>query len=133
MLTAYDGKAFSNHAEIHVNVSAVTNHAPVLTAPSANVSATAGQSIAASSLFSGTDADGDALTYYLYNSTTAGNSGHFSVNGTTVQNGTIYAVSEAQLALTTFVAGSMGANDDLVLTAYDGKAFSNHVEFHILV
>jgi hypothetical protein len=133
MLTAYDGKAFSNHAEIHVNVSAVTNHAPVLTAPSANVSATAGQSIAASSLFSGTDADGDALTYYLYNNTTAGNSGHFSVNGTTVQNGTIYAVSEAQLALTTFVAGSMGANDDLVLTAYDGKAFSNHVEFHILV
>ena len=63
---------------------AVTNHAPVLTVPSANVSATAGQSIAASSLFGATDADGDALTYYLYDNTPDANSGHFVVNGVVV-------------------------------------------------
>jgi len=57
ILTGYDGKAFSNHVEIHVN--ATSNHAPVLTVPSATVGATAGQSFTASSLFGPTDADND--------------------------------------------------------------------------
>lgn len=60
---------------------APVNHAPVLTIPLANVAATAGQTIAASSLFSATDADGDALTYYILDNTTAAYSGHFVVNG----------------------------------------------------
>ena len=51
------------------------NHAPVVTVPSANVSASAGQTIAASSLFSVTDADNDVLTYFLYDGTS--NGGHF--------------------------------------------------------
>jgi hypothetical protein len=86
MLTAYDGKDFSNHVEIHVNIAAASNHAPVLTAPSANVAATAGQTLAAASLFSGTDADGDALTYYIFNNTQNANSALLSQR-TTVAEG----------------------------------------------
>jgi hypothetical protein len=135
---AYDGKALSgpNYTEFHVNVAgavAVTNHAPVLTVPSANVAATAGQSIAASSLFSATDADGDALYYYLFDNTPAANSGHFAVNGTTVAAGTPYKIAAAELAQTTFVAGTAGVSDDLFVIAYDGKALSgpDYTEFHV--
>src|SRR3954454_21018122 len=79
------------------------NHAPVLTVPSTNVSATPGQSLQASSLFSATDADNDALTYFLSDHTTAANSGHFVVNGTAMAAGTTFSVSAAQLAQTVFV------------------------------
>ncbi|MGB8402320.1 M10 family metallopeptidase C-terminal domain-containing protein [Bradyrhizobium sp.] len=138
LVIAYDGKAFSgggNYSEFHVNVATPTNHAPVLTVPSANVAATAGQTIAASSLFSATDADGDALTYYLFDNTPAANSGHFVVNGATVAAGTPYAITAAQLAQTTFVAGAAGVSDDLLVIAYDGKALSgpDYTEFHVNV
>ena len=140
LVIVYDGKTFSNggvYSEFHVNVAAATtNQAPVLTVPSANVSATAGQSIAASSLFSATDPDGDPVTYYLYDNTPAAGSGHFVVNGTVVSAQTPTPVTAAQLAQTTFVAGAAGASDDLLVIAYDGKAFSNggvYTGFHVNV
>ncbi|MFO1109773.1 MAG: M10 family metallopeptidase C-terminal domain-containing protein [Bradyrhizobium sp.] len=139
LVIAYDGKAFSNggvYSEFHVNVAAATNQAPVLTVPSANVSANAGQSIAASSLFSATDANGDPLTYYLYDNTPAANSGHFVVNGTVVSAQTPTPVTAAQLAQTTFVAGAASTSDDLLVIVYDGKTFSNggvYSEFHVNV
>ena len=64
-----------------------------------------------SSLFAGSDAENDALTYYLYDSNAAGNSGHFVVNGNIVPAQTIYQVTAAQLAQTTFVAGAAGTSD----------------------
>ena len=68
---------------------AIRNHAPVVTVPSdVNVSAIAGQSLQVSSLFSATDADNDALTYYFQDNSTAANSGHFVVNGTAMAAGT---------------------------------------------
>ena len=45
------------------------------------MSAKAGQSLLASSLFSATDADNDALIYYFFDNNAAANSGHFVVNG----------------------------------------------------
>ena len=45
----------------------------------------AGQMFAASSLFSVTDADNDALTYFLYDWSPAANSGHLVVNGNVVR------------------------------------------------
>jgi hypothetical protein len=133
---AFDGQAYSGNgilSEFHVNVA---NHAPVLTVPSANVSASAGQSFSASSLFSASDADGDTLSYYIYDATTAANSGHFVVNGTVVPAGNPYAVTAAQLAQTTFVAGAAGTSDDLYAIAFDGHAYSNNgilSEFHVNV
>ena len=120
---AYDGQAMSgaDYTEFHVSVA--PNRAPVLTVPSTNVAATAGQSIAASSLFGATDADGDSLSYYLYDNSPSASSGHFVVNGTTVAAQTPYKITAAQLAQTTFVAGAKGTSDDLFVIAYDGQAY----------
>jgi hypothetical protein len=76
-VNVYDGNAFSNPKEFHVNVPA--NHAPTLMAP--DQSATAGQVFNASSLFAANDADGDTLTYYFYDNSADPSSGHFTVNG----------------------------------------------------
>src|SRR5262249_37000512 len=97
---------------------------PGLTVPPANVPATPGQAIAASSLFSATDPDGDSIYYYLYDNTPAANSGHFVVNGTIVPAQTPYKITAAQLAQTTFVAGASGTSDDLFVIAYDGTLLS---------
>jgi hypothetical protein len=132
LVTAYDGKVFSPWAEFHVNV-ATANHAPVLTVSSANVSASAGQVLQAANLFGATDADNDPLTYYLYDATSAANSGHFVVNGTAMSAQTAIPVTQAQLAQTSFQAGAAGTSDDLLVTAYDGQAFSPWAEFYVNV
>lgn len=100
------------------------NHAPVVTAASANVAATVGQSIALSSLFTASDADNDTLIYMIYDASTTGSHGHLVVNGTTVAAGTPYWVTQAQLAQTSFVAGALGTSDDIRMIAYDGQAYS---------
>jgi len=132
---ASDGAALSgsDYTSLHVNVA--PNHAPVLTVPAANVSATQGQSIAASSLFSATDADSDALFYYILDNTTAANSGHFVVNGTAQSAGAVHTLTSAQLAQTTFIAGVSGSSDDIFVIASDGLALSGaqYTEFHIFV
>ena len=128
---ASDNKVVSNMSEFHVNVAA--NHAPVMTVASADVSASAGQTLQATSLFSATDADNDTLSYGLYDNSPAANSGHFAVNGTVVPANTAFAVSAAQLAQTTFIAGAAGTSDDLFVWASDNKVVSNMSEFHILV
>ena len=55
------------------------NHAPVVTA--ADISASRGQVLAASSLFQASDADGDSLLYFFYDNSADPASGHFTVNG----------------------------------------------------
>jgi len=98
---------------------ASANHAPTVTA--ADIHATAGQIIAASSLFSVTDADGDAITEYQFWDGTAG-AGHFTVNGVTQAINQIIEVPAAQLAQTSFQVGS--GTDDLYVRAFDGKNWS---------
>ncbi len=130
----YDGKAYSGW-NAHVQVAVPnTNAAPTISLPSGTaVSATAGQSLAASGLFSGSDLDGDTLTYYVYDSNAAGNSGHFEINGTIVAALTITQVTAAQLAQTSFVAGASGTTDYLYVEASDGKVYSPWTEFHVFV
>jgi hypothetical protein len=122
---AYDGKAYSGwNADVHVAVAA-NNTPPQVDLPSgASVPATAAQTLQVSSLFHGSDADNDALTYYLYDANPAANSGHFVVGGNVVPAQTITPASAAQLALATFVAGAAGTSDDIYVEAYDGKAYS---------
>ena len=103
------------------------NHAPVVTIPPGNVSASAGQVIAASGLFSISDADNDPLTYFLYDCTP--NGGHFVVNDVAVADLTVVALSASQLAQTTFVAGAAGSSDDLAAMAYDGHTYSGNTSF----
>ncbi|WP_246755778.1 M10 family metallopeptidase [Bradyrhizobium sp. CCBAU 53338] len=130
-----DGKALSGADYVGFHVEAAPNHAPVLTVPSTNVMAIPGQTLPVSRLFSASDIDGDALTYYILDNATAPNSGHFEVNGVVESAGAVHAVSSSQLAHTTFVAGAAGVTDDLFVVVSDGKALSNtdYVGFHILV
>ncbi len=103
--------------------------------PSANVAATAGQTMAASSLFSASDLDGDVLTYFLYDATPAASSGHWVVNGNTLAAQTVVALSANDVARTSFVAGAGGSNDDLSEMVYDGHAYSGSSfrHFHVIV
>src|SRR5205809_1478013 len=116
----YDGHTYSvNTIFCHFTVTVPTlHHAPALSFPHPNVSASAGQVFSASSLFSVSDIDNDVLTYFLYDGTA--NGGHFFVNGTQVADQTVVALSASQLAQTTFVAGSAGNSDALAVMAYDG-------------
>jgi hypothetical protein len=124
-VNAWDGSAFSGPKEFHVNVPA--NQAPTVTA--SNQTVTSGQVLSASSLFTAHDADGDTLLYFFYDNSAAPTSGHFDVNGVVQAAGTTFAVTPAQLATTTFVAGTTG--DDLFVNVWDSVAFSGPKEFHV--
>jgi hypothetical protein len=127
-VAAYDGRVYSGWGEVHVHV----NHAPVLTAPSADITANPGQVLQASSLFSASDADGDALTFYFEDDTAAANSGYFMLNGTPQAQGAGFGVNAAQLATVTFVTGSV--NDNLSMQLADDKgAVSASIGFHLHV
>jgi hypothetical protein len=131
-IEAFDGKAYSGwNTFTHVTAG---NHAPQVNLVSgANVAASAGQMLQASSLFSASDLDGDTLTYYVYDASPAAGSGHFVVGGTSVPAETMYPVTPAQLAQTAFVAGAAGTSDDLFVNAHDGHAYAGWSEFHVFV
>ena len=94
---------------------------PVLTVSNSNITASPGQVFAASSLFTASDADGDAITQYDFWDT-GGGGGHFLVNGVTQPtNGDIY-VTAAQLAQTTYQSGN--GTDTLWVRANDGTQWS---------
>jgi predicted Fe-Mo cluster-binding NifX family protein len=120
-IRAFDGTNWSveNGSWTMFHVTAPVNHAPVVTV--ADVNATVGQSFAASSLFSVTDADGDSITeYQLYDGPVG--TGHFTVNGVAQGINQIIDVSAAQLAQTTFTAGP--GTDAIYVRAFDGKNWS---------
>ena len=132
---AYDGTAWTspNWTEFHVNVAAY--QPPVVTA--SNVTVASGATIAASSLFTASDPEGQPITYYgLYDNTPG--AGYFDVNGVAEPALKALYLTPAQLAETTFVAGpggTSGTSYDLWVGAYDGTAWTspNWTEFHVNV
>src|SRR5207302_865924 len=98
---------------------APTDRAPVVTV--SNIAVPRGQaSYSASSLFTVSDPDGDAIaTYQFYD---ASGNGHFVINGVTQAAGTIITVTAAQLAQTTYQVG--GAADQLYVQASDATLWS---------
>jgi VCBS repeat-containing protein len=127
---AYDGTLWSNWLPFMVN--APVDRAPVVTAP--DVNASHNQSFAASSLFTASDPDGDAISmYHFYNAT--GN-GHFVVNGIAQPTATSITVTAAELAQTSYQSGA--GSDQLFVQAYDGTLWSNwqpfmvNADFHIV-
>jgi hypothetical protein len=125
-LRTFDGQQWSAWKEFHVN--APINHVPVIAASDQAVSH--GANVAASSLFSVSDADGDAMTrYQFWDSTADPASGHFVVNGAAQGANQSIDVSAAQFAQTTFRSGS--GSDDLWVRAFDGMEWSTWKEFHV--
>jgi len=98
----------------------LTNAAPVATASSTTI--LLDQSVAAATLFSVTDADGDAVTQYQFFDSTAGN-GHFTVNGVAQGVNVAIGVTAAQLADTAFQGGSATGSDTVWVRANDGMAW----------
>src|SRR5258707_1289893 len=92
--------------------------APIVTASSKTL--THNQSIAASSLFTATDPDGDAITTYALKDVTG--NGHFVVNGVVQATNVEIDLTAAQLAQTTYVAGS--GSDQISIRASDGTLWS---------
>ena len=123
-IRAFDGTAWSaadNASWAPFTVTVPADHAPVLT--TANVTKSHLQTVALSSLFSVTDADGDAMTQYqLWDSTSDPASGHFVVNGVAQAAATVIAINATDLANTSFVTGSVG--DSLQIRASDGISWS---------
>src|SRR5260370_1388104 len=95
-------------------MAATSNRAPIVTASSKTLNHN--QSVAASSLFTATDPNGDPIiTYALMDLT--GN-GYFMVNGVAQASNVEIDLTPAQLAQTIYVAGS--GPDQLSIGAADG-------------
>ena len=116
---ANDGSQWSPWSS-SFTVTAPIDAAPVETV--ANVALSKGQStIAASSLFTATDADGDTISKYAFWNAGAGG-GHFMLNGVAQGSGQEIDVSAAQLSQLSYQSGS-GA-DTLWVRANDGYVWS---------
>jgi hypothetical protein len=117
--TAWSAPDFGSWSPFTVTVPA--NHAPVVAVH--DITAQAGKTLAASTLFAASDPDGDAITQYqLWDGTAGASSGHFVVNGVTQAANTVITLPAASLAQTSFVTGSTG--DVLQVRAFDGKSWS---------
>ena len=82
------------------------------------------QSVAAGTLFSVTDEDGDPIVQYEFWDSTAGN-GHFSVDGVEAGVNVAVPVTAAQLATTTFVGAAATGTDQLWVRASDGQSWGD--------
>lgn len=125
---AFDGQDWG--AWKSFTVTAPIDHAPVVSA--GNVSLTAGQTVAASSLFSVSDVDlsDQVVKYQFWDSTAGSSTGHFAINGTEQAAGSAITVLAADLAHASFVAGT-SSNDQLWVRASDGAVWSDWTEFHV--
>jgi hypothetical protein len=104
----------------------VTESPPVVSAP--NFLKPHFQTYALSSLFSVSDADGDAIArYQIEDDTSDPSSGHFAINGVVQATGVAIDVTAAQLSQTTFTTGS--ASDSLWIRAFDAAQWSNWTPF----
>jgi hypothetical protein len=125
---ASDGILWSAWQTVSVNVAAANEKAPVVTTSS--LTTLAGQTFAASSLFSVSDSNGDSIATYALKDATGG-SGYFVVNGVIQASNTEIDLTAAQLRQTTFVAGS--GTDQLSVRASDGFLWSSWQSFAVNV
>ena len=111
--------SFSTTSQIAID------RAPVVTA--ANVALSSGlTNVAASSLFTASDPDGDAITTYAFKDT--GN-GHFVLNGVAQANNQEFDVTAAQLSLLTYQNGI--GTDSLQIRVNDGTLWSAWQSFAV--
>ncbi len=119
-MRAYDGIGWSSWGKLSITTSQ-TNTAPTVTGGSSTISL--GSTVSAASLFTVSDADGQTPTKYeLWDNAGAG---HFSKAGTALATGTAVAVSAAELADVSYVAGNAAASEVLWMRAFDGSAWSS--------
>jgi len=124
---AYDGFQWGNWTSF--NVSAPVEHAP--TVSTHDYAARHFEDIAAASLFSVSDADGDPITaYQLWDSTFDPASGHWVVDGAAQPVGHAINVTPTQFTNATFQSGS--GSDQLWVRATDGALWSDWMSFNVV-
>jgi hypothetical protein len=103
--------------------------APKVSAPSKSLAHNT--TVAASSLFTASDSDGDAVvTYRFEDLSAAATSGYWVVNGVVQAANTSFDVAEADLATVSFVVGTTGT-DLLKISASDATHFGSSTNFTI--
>jgi ELWxxDGT repeat protein len=116
---ANDGMLWSDWSNAFT-VTAPIDHAPMVAG--SNVTAGGGQSFAASSLFTASDADGDPITTYAFWNSGAGRA-HFVLNGVAQPTSQEIDITAAQLSQLIYQSGSGG--DALWVRANDGILWGN--------
>jgi hypothetical protein len=97
-----------------------TDTAPVVTTPNANVTLSHNTPVAATTLFTASDADGDGITQYdFWDTGSAG--GHWLLNGVALPNNQENLVPASQLSQVTYQAG--GGTETIYERASDGIQF----------
>ncbi|NEU95283.1 beta strand repeat-containing protein [Bradyrhizobium uaiense] len=126
---AYDGFKWGTWKEF--TVTGVPDAAPVVTATSV-LSAAKNSQIAASALFTGTDADGNntIAKYQLWDGTTSATNGYFVVNGVDQAGNLTFTINASDVAHTYFQTGNV-SSDDLWVRAFDGLQWGAWTEFHV--
>ena len=120
--TVSDGNGGTATASFFVTL----DRAPVVIA--SNITLAAGASVAASSLFSATDPDGNAITTYAFEDT---GPGHFVLNGNVVEpNNQEIDLTAAQLSQLTYLS-VQGSVDALQIRVNDGTLWSNWTSFTV--
>ncbi len=122
----YDGEAWASSVVGFASLTATTiavNDPPVVTGQNASVAANG--SVAASSLFSVTDAQGvgTIVRYDFWDGSNG--AGYFTVNGVAQAAGQEIFVDAANLGTIRYVGGSTAGSEALYVRAYDGTAWSN--------
>jgi len=117
----YDGYQWSAAQNISV-VTRGPNQAPVVAA--ATTSFGVSQTVSASSIFSVTDADGDAMTQYKITDATAGGA-HLLLNGAQQTDGTSFTINASALAQWQILTSSVNRTaNTFTVQAYDGYDWS---------
>jgi hypothetical protein len=111
-------------------VSSQVDTPPIVTA--SNFQMAAGQtSVAASSLFTASDPDGDAITKYAVFDATAG-SGNFNVGGAAKASGVAgFYITPQEYQTTSFVAGPNGHSDHIYVAAFDSSGEGPVTDFYV--
>jgi len=117
---AYDGVDWSSWASWTMTT---LSRPPVATPTAAEIVVPTGQSVAASTLFTASDADGDAIQQYEFWDG-GGAGGYFRVGGVQQPSGQSVPVSPAQLAGVAYVGGAtptaVPVSETVWVRAYDG-------------
>ena len=121
--TVSDGNGGTTSASLTITL----DRAPVVTA--SNVTLSVGHtSVAASSLFSATDPDGNAITTYAFEDT---GSGHFVLNGVVEPNNQEIDVTAAQLSQLTYQGVAGSTTDTVEVRVNDGTLWSSWTSFTV--
>jgi Ca2+-binding RTX toxin-like protein len=123
-IRVFDGQAWSAADSANwapFTAGPTVDHAPVVT--TGTVSTQTNHTLAASSLFTVSDADNDTITrYQLWDDTADASSGHFVVNGVAQAAHSVIDITASQLSQTSFITGTTG--DSLQIRAFDGTNWS---------